>query len=1376
MSGTATSPLTQALWFGRRTIQDGFVAPDDLLEALFSYIEQNPNLWFQDYLVRLGLLTPFQNQTLQKRLEPMPTSWHRSEPGPSSILETSHSRYERKELLQQGGAGKIYRAYDVILERDVAIKCLLQLDSPETQQRFVQEYRITGQLEHPNIISVHDAGFSEDWGPFYVMRLLEGETLQEVLSRAHTQGNPGRTTLLRTFLEICAAMAHAHSRGILHRDLKPTNIMVGDLGEAQIMDWGIAQPFSPSESAESAAESSIYTPIQATSRVGASTLKRSHIAGTPGFMAPEQVLTEAALDPRSDVFSLGCILYQMLTGHLPFSGTDLEDYKQALQHSPRSPSAYDSRISQELDEITLRALAHHREERYDSVRELSTALALHLEGTKTRKLREQRALAKVAEGMEARQQLERCEAQAEHIVRGLRGEQARIRPHDPIEKKRPLWEKEKQIETLEKDAMVWLGEATSTLTQALALDPACQEAHNQLANLYQGRLLVAEQRRDTAQQAYHEAMLRRHNDGRYDEFLKQEGQVCFSSDPPQAQVALYRMEEVDRILTPQSVHYSGTTPLGPLTLPTGSYLAVLSLEGYREIRLPFVVQRDQRNHYRTRLYQPQDCPPDFVYIPQGSFQMGGDPLTASAGRVEYPFVPDIWVARFPVTIREYIDFLNAHIPPEQAHRHGPRRSPDGGYYLLWEEHKNQWVLPERDEDGDEWNPQWPVFAISWYDAQAYADWKAQTTHSPIRLPLAMELEKAARGVDGRFYPWGDHFDATFCKMGKSRPGPPKPEPIGAYPHDISVYGVQDLAGGIREWCSDQMEPADGAYAFGGNWSGSELTSRAAHRWFLQKGQVAPGIGMRLAMNASSMPYHQGFDTNPTPTISSPPERIVISASPPTPAHHLPHAPMMERLVATEFWHHLAVQDHESSLLWLAQTARLSGALWAMIQSPQEDMALAIAGDAPEPLNPALLSAWLSTTPEAQEVSPHPSPISAPSPPSKDPRYVIYPCGSEPLGYLILPADTPFSPETWQPLCTAITVVLRQRQDQSLARQREQQAHTEATQARQQLTLVREALATVIPDTYWREAYPLLDGQSRAMRKLYRMLDRVSQSDINVLIRGESGVGKERVALSIHQRSPYANGPFVPINCGAIPEHLVESELFGHVKGAFTGADSDHIGLFRQAEHGTLFLDEIAELSLEAQVKLLRTLQNRTVRPVGSTQEFPCKTRILAATHKDLKQCVLDGSFREDLYWRLVVVELDIPPLRERPEDIPTLVSQILSQHQPHKEISEQAVELLQRYPWPGNIRELENELKRAILVSEDKLLPSSFSRKLRESTHAATTSLHGPLRDLVAQVESDAIRLVLQQTHGNKAETGRILGLSKRGLQLKIERYKLDGY
>src|SRR5688572_14437345 len=237
----------------------------------------------------------------------------------------------------------------------------------------------------------------------------------------------------------------------------------------------------------------------------------------------------------------------------------------------------------------------------------------------------------------------------------------------------------------------------------------------------------------------------------------------------------------------------------------------------------------------------------------------------------------------------------------------------------------------------------------------------------------------------------------------------------------------------------------------------------------------------------------------------------------------------------------------------------------------------------------------------------------------------------------------------------------------------------------------------------------LYGQSPAMATLRGTIGKVARSQAPVYIVGESGVGKELVARTIHAEGARSTGPFVPVNCGAIPAELMESEFFGHKKGSFTGAHADKPGLFQTADGGTLFLDEIAELPLAMQVKLLRAIQEKSIRPVGANSEVPVDVRILSATHKDLAALVADGRFRQDLYYRINVIELRVPPLRERQDDLPGLVLMVLkrlatAQSRPVPALSDDALGVLRSYAFPGNVRELENILERALALAEDEIL------------------------------------------------------------------------
>ncbi|GAB4289283.1 MAG: two-component system response regulator PilR [Methylophaga sp.] len=327
-----------------------------------------------------------------------------------------------------------------------------------------------------------------------------------------------------------------------------------------------------------------------------------------------------------------------------------------------------------------------------------------------------------------------------------------------------------------------------------------------------------------------------------------------------------------------------------------------------------------------------------------------------------------------------------------------------------------------------------------------------------------------------------------------------------------------------------------------------------------------------------------------------------------------------------------------------------------------------------------------------------------------------------------------------------------------------------------------------PSQRERRSRDKLLGDTAPIRALRGKITKLSRSQAPVYITGESGTGKELVARLIHELGARRDGPFVPINCGAIPSELVESEFFGHKKGAFTGAVSDKQGLFQAAEGGTLFLDEVADLPLMMQVKLLRAIQERAIRPVGGHEEINVDVRILSATHKNLAACVREGSFREDLFYRLNVIELNVPPLRERRDDIPLLAEHILAllakkNHLDKPSISTAAMEQLQSYAFPGNVRELENILERALTWAEgdtievaDLMLPEHQVVTGPQSSAPAgqEEALPEDLESCLEEQERQLIMQALEATRWNKTAAAKKLGITFRALRYKLKKLELD--
>jgi len=331
----------------------------------------------------------------------------------------------------------------------------------------------------------------------------------------------------------------------------------------------------------------------------------------------------------------------------------------------------------------------------------------------------------------------------------------------------------------------------------------------------------------------------------------------------------------------------------------------------------------------------------------------------------------------------------------------------------------------------------------------------------------------------------------------------------------------------------------------------------------------------------------------------------------------------------------------------------------------------------------------------------------------------------------------------------------------------------------------------------------LTGNSAVMDKLRQQISRVARSQAPVFIHGESGSGKEIVARNIHYSGPKAEGPFIPVNCGAIPSELMESEFFGHIKGSFTGAHQDKKGLFQSADGGTLFLDEVADLPLAMQVKLLRGIQEKAVRPLGSEHEIPVDIRILSASHKDLDGEIAKGNFREDLYYRINVIELEVAPLRDRREDIPLLADLFLTKFaaefdsQP-VQLSPEALDTLQHYPFPGNVRELENTLERAFTLCDGEIIetadlhlkarkasviangepnthPSQPDQQPANDNKQSEHDLKGQsIDDYMALIEKGILKKALEESRWNKTATAEKLGITFRQLRYKLKKLNID--
>jgi len=323
------------------------------------------------------------------------------------------------------------------------------------------------------------------------------------------------------------------------------------------------------------------------------------------------------------------------------------------------------------------------------------------------------------------------------------------------------------------------------------------------------------------------------------------------------------------------------------------------------------------------------------------------------------------------------------------------------------------------------------------------------------------------------------------------------------------------------------------------------------------------------------------------------------------------------------------------------------------------------------------------------------------------------------------------------------------------------------------------LSTPVKPNKITSAFDALLGKSKPIENLRDTIAKVARSQAPIYICGPSGTGKELVANVIHNAGPRADQPFIPVNCGAIPRDLMESEFFGHKKGSFTGAHNNKIGLFQEAHHGTLFLDEVADLPLDMQVKLLRAIQEKAIRPIGENKEIPVDIRILSATHKNLHELVNKNEFRQDLFYRLNVIELKVPSLKEREQDIPLLVEHFLARlakkDQSNPTLTDVAFQSLKEYSFPGNIRELENILERAYtlcnnheITEHDLQLPEHIQNQQSNLNHNL------PLDSVLGDIERDQIIAALEKTKWNKTQAAKLLGISFRALRYRLKKLGLD--
>ncbi len=815
-------------------------------------------------------------------------------------------RYEQVAWIASGAMGEVLRVRDRQLNCFLAMKVMRKelLRSRGLVARFIEEAQVTAQLDHAGICPIHEIGRLADGRWYYTMKEVKAHPLNEAILALHKKSTQGQwlpteegwnfRRLIEVFRKVCEAVGYAHSRSVLHRDIKPENVVCGPHGEVLVVDWGLAKVLGRAERMDPE-EGLIETNRSANSAMAT---RMGMVAGTPSYMSPEQARGEIdRINTHSDVYSLGAVLYEIISGHPPFEGDDGQTIlNKVLAGPPRNPpgprpldvqntqffllqqealggpSGYrPPPVPEDLLEICNRAMSRDLADRYPDAGALGEHIGAWLDGSSKRTqalVLVHRAEALVPQIHALRRDAGRLRAEATSLL-------DQVGPHSPTDRKHEPWEMEDNAASLEHQASLKEAKIVSSLQAALAHAPDLKAAHDALADRYRKQHEAAEASRDDTTALLAEQLLRVHDDGSHASYLSGEGTLTLHTDPTGAEAVLYEYREENRRLVPFKLRNLGKTPLQSIPLQSGSYLLEISHPRCVPVRMPIHMARSEEwsnratpNAAPVTLALPflEELGQDDLYVPGGMFWSGGDSRALESLPRRQIWVDGFVMRRFPVTNREYLLYLNGLVNyrrDEEAAWHCPRE--EGGEHSFYGKEPSGRYSLRQDKTGNTLRPDWPVLKVSWEDAMAYALWESDRSAHQWRLPSELEWEKAARGADGRFHPWGDQFEPTWTCTRDSHAGQPQLAVVHSFPVDESPFGVRHMGGNASDWCLEAFDPAgpplsenalvvqapevDAAHPLravrGGGWRGIGLLSRSANRQALVSSGRSAEVSFRL---------------------------------------------------------------------------------------------------------------------------------------------------------------------------------------------------------------------------------------------------------------------------------------------------------------------------------------------------------------------------------------------------------------------------------------------------------------------------------------------------------------------------------------------------